>query len=146
MRRLANARVKARRWPWLAEYWLHIRTGRPLPRRWDDVERVHSLQASPLWRSLSRALGSYVAPTTNCRVTFFRAGEPSTDTTEVRFVPGDDSAGEWYVIDGPGLRHGTLMEEPHVGALAAALTQLLDRTEAAAAAPAPGCVGSPTAG
>jgi len=128
-RRLANARVKARRWPWLADYWLHVRTGRPLPNRWDDVERMESLQASPLWRSLSRALGSYVAPTTNCRVTFFRAGEPTADRTEVRFLPGDDRAGECYVIDGPGVSHGTLMEEPHVGSLATALTELLDRVE-----------------
>lgn len=125
-RRLANARVKARRWPWLADYWLHIRSGRPLPNRWDDVERVQSRQASPLWRSLSRALGSYVAPTTNCRVTYFRAGEPTGDRTQVRFLPGDDRAGGSYVIDGPGLSHETLMQEPHVGALATALMELLD--------------------
>ena len=141
-RRLANARVKVRRWPWLADYWLHVRTGRPLPNRWDDVERVQSVQASPLWRSLSRALASYVAPTTKCTVTFFRAGEPTADKTEVRFLPGGDGVGESYVIDGPGLSHGTVMEEPHVGALATALTELLDR--AGAAAPAHGWVESPT--
>lgn len=123
-RRLANAKVKLRRLPWLADSWLHVRTGRPLPDRWDDVERVQSLQVSPVWRSLNRALGSYVAPPTNCAVTFFRAGEATGDRTVVRFVPGADAC---CMIDGPGLSHETLMQEPHVGALAEALTDLLDR-------------------
>ena len=65
-RRLANTRVKVRRWPWLVDSWLHHRTGRPLPSRWDNVQRMQSPEASPLWTSLSRALGSYAAPTTNC--------------------------------------------------------------------------------
>ena len=93
--------------------------GRPRP--------VHSAQADPLWRSLSRALASYVAPTTSCTVTLFRAGDPTADRPRSGSFPVDDGPGECYVIDGPGVAHGTLMEEPHVGALATALTQLLDR-------------------
>lgn len=128
-RRLTNAAVKVRRLPWLFDAWIHARTGRPLPSRWDDIERVQSLQATPLWRSLSRALGSYVAPTTDCMVTLFRAGESSAETTTVRFIPGADGAREWYVIDGPGLSHESLLEEPHVGVVAKALTELLDRAD-----------------
>lgn len=135
-RRLANARTKARRWPWLADYWFHVKTGRPLPNRWDDVERIRTLDASPQSRLLSRALGSYVAPTTNCTVTLFRAGESTAGRTEVRFHPGADGADESYVFDGPGLSHETLMAEPHVARLADALMERLDRAG----------VDSPTAG
>ena len=118
--------MKLRRLPWLADQWLHERTGRPLPDRWDDLDRVHAAQADPLWRSLSRALASYVAPTISCTVTLFRAGDPTAERSEVRSLPADDGSGVCYVIDGPGVAHGTLMEEPHVGLLATALTELLD--------------------
>ena len=47
----------------------------------------------------------------------------------MRFVPGQLGTGESYVIDGPGLSHETVMEEPHVHALATALTELLDRAK-----------------
>ena len=119
-----------RRWPWSVDYWLHVKTGRRLSERWDDVERVQALHAFPLQRSLSLALGSYVAQHTNCSVTIFRAGDPTVATTEVRFVPGDEVTGDCYMIDGPGISHGGLMEEPFVGALANALTERLDRAGA----------------
>jgi acyl carrier protein len=122
-RRLVNAKTKIRRWPWLADHWFHVRTGRPLPERWDDVERVHALHAFPLQRSLSRALGNYVAPSTRCPVTTIRAGDPNVPTTGIHFVPGDD---ETYVVDGPGISHDTLMDEPFVGVVATVLTRLLD--------------------
>ncbi len=110
-RRRANASVKAQRWRWLADDWLHARTGRTLASRWDDVERMQS--PSPLWRALRRSMRAYTVPTTKCSVTFFRGGAPTADVTGVRFVPGNDGAGE-YVIDGPGVSHETLMAEPHV--------------------------------
>jgi thioesterase domain-containing protein len=128
-RRLANARTKTRSWPWLADHWLHVKTGRPLPNRWDDVERIRSMDASPRSRLLSRALERYVAPTTRCTLTMFRAGESTAGRTEVRFQPGGDGADESYVFDGPGVSHETLMEEPHVAKLADALTQRLDRAD-----------------
>lgn len=124
-RRLANARIKTERSLWLAERWLHARTGRPLPDRWNDTERVHALRVSPEWRSLTRALGSYVAPTTKCMVTLFRAGDPDTDKSAVEILPADGGE-EWYMVDGPGVSHDALMEEPHVTTLAAALSEILD--------------------
>jgi hypothetical protein len=53
----------------------------------------------------------------------FRAGDP-TAPPGIRFVPGHDRT---YLIDGPGVCHDALMDEPHVGALAAALTDVLAR-------------------
>jgi aspartate racemase len=122
-RRLTNAKIKIRRWPWLADHWLHVRTGRPLPERWDDVARVHALHASPLQRSLGRALGTYVAPATKCPVTTFRAGDPTVATTAIRVLPDD---GTTFIVDGPGVSHETLMDDQFVGAIADALTRLLE--------------------
>jgi amino acid adenylation domain-containing protein len=127
-RRFANVVMKARRFPWAADYWLHVRTGRPLSARWNDVARVEALNAFPLQRSLQRSLGTYVAPATHCPVTMFRAGDPHAPTTAVRRVPGDTTTDESYAVDGPGVDHDTLLDEPHVVALAAVLTERLART------------------
>ncbi len=54
----------------------------------------------------------------------FRAGDPGVATTHVRLVPGDDDT---YIVDGPGVSHDSLLEEPHVEAVASVFTQLLDR-------------------
>jgi len=124
-RRLANAVLKTRRSSRTASSWLRARVGVAVPDRWDLSRLANTRQTFPLWTPLSRALGSYVAPGTLCTPTFFRAGDPTATSIEVRFVPGDD-AGECYVIDGPGISHETLMDEPFVGALAIALTQQLD--------------------
>ncbi len=123
-RRYSNAKIKVRRWPWLADHWIHVRTGRPLSERWDDVERVHSLHASPLQRTLGRALGSYTTRTTNCTITTISSGDPTVATTGIRFLPGDDDS---YIVDGPGVSHETLMDEPFVSAVATVLTDLLER-------------------
>ncbi len=125
-RRSANARTKVRRAPWLVEHWFHTRTGRPLPERWDDVERVHVLQASPVWRSLSQALSEYVSPVTTCPITLFRAGSPTAPESAVRIVDRDAESARSYVIDGPGVSHETIMSEPHVQSLARALADALD--------------------
>jgi amino acid adenylation domain-containing protein len=122
-RRAANAKIKLRRWPWLASHWIHVRTGRPLSERWDDVARVQALHASPVQRTLGRALGTYVAPETRCPVATFRAGDPDASATHVRLLPGDDDT---YIVDGPGVSHLTLMEEPFVGEIAPVLARLLD--------------------
>jgi amino acid adenylation domain-containing protein len=122
-RRATNAKIKVRRWPWLASHWIHVRTGRPLSERWDDVARVQTLHASPVQRTLSRALGTYVAPATRCRIATFRAGDPTLSTTHVNLLPGDEDT---YIVDGPGVSHETLMEEPFVGAVVSVLTGLLD--------------------
>ena len=123
-RRYTNAKIKVRRWPWLADHWLHVRTGRPLSERWDDVERVQALHAFPLQRTLNRALGSYMAPTTKCTITTISAGDPTAATTDIRFLPGDDDT---YIVDGPGVSHETLMDEPFVSTVATVLTNLLGR-------------------
>jgi hypothetical protein len=57
----------------------------------------------------------------------FRAGDPYADTTTVRVLPPAEDGTNCYVIDGPGISHDSLMHEPHVGALAHALTEQLDR-------------------
>jgi hypothetical protein len=126
-RRVTNAITKARRLPWAADYWLHVRTGRPLSARWHDVERVAALHAFPLQRSLNRSLAAYIAPRTACRVTTFRAGDATATTTSIRVAPGNGTSGECYFVDSPGVCHDTLMDEPHVAALADALTERLDR-------------------
>jgi alpha-D-ribose 1-methylphosphonate 5-triphosphate synthase subunit PhnG len=126
-RRATNAITKARRLPWAADYWLHVRTGRPLSARWHDVERVAALHAFPLQRSLNRSLAAYIAPRTACPVTTFRAGDATATTTSIRVAPGTDTTGECYFVDSPGVCHDTLMDEPHVAALADALTERLDR-------------------
>jgi amino acid adenylation domain-containing protein len=123
-RRYTNAKIKVRRWPWLADHWLHVRTGRPLSERWDDVERVQALHAFPLQRTLNRALGSYMAPTTKCTITTISAGDPTASTTGIRFLPGADDT---YIVDGPGVSHETLMDEPFVSTVATVLTDLLGR-------------------
>jgi hypothetical protein len=64
-------------------------------------------------------------------VTLYRAGDPKAARTEVRALHGRHRAGECYLIDGPGVSHSTLLEEPHVVALAAALTELLARADGA---------------
>ena len=124
-RRLTNAALKTRRSLSTASAWLRARAGRPASDRWDVSRPAHARQAFPLWTPLSRALGSYVAPATICTPTFFRAGDANATSIEVRLVP-DDDGGECYMIDGPGISHETLMDEPFVGALAIALTQQLD--------------------
>src|SRR4029079_7461634 len=87
-------------------------------------------QMFPWLTPLIRALGSYLAPATISTPSFFRAGDATATSIEVRFVP-DDDAGECYMIDGPGISHETLMDEPFVGALAIALTRQLDRSPSA---------------
>jgi amino acid adenylation domain-containing protein len=124
-RRVMNAVLKTRRATHAVSSSLRARVGRPAPDRRDASRSERARQAFPLWTPLSRALGSYVAPTTICTPTFFRAGDATASSIEVRFVP-DDDAGECYMIDGPGISHETLMDEPFVGALAIALTQQLD--------------------
>ncbi len=125
-RRLMNAALKTRRATGEVSSWMRARVGRPAPDRWDPARSASTRQMFPLWTPLIRALGSYVAPATICTPTFFRAGDATATSIEVRFVP-DDDAGECYMIDGPGISHETLMDEPFVGALAIALTQQLDR-------------------
>jgi amino acid adenylation domain-containing protein len=129
-RRVTNAVTKARRLPWAADYWLHVRTGRPLSARWHDVERVAALHAFPLQRSLNRSLAAYIAPRTACPVTMFRAGDATATTTSIRVAAGTGTTGECYFVDSPGVCHDTLMDEPHVAALADALTERLDREPA----------------
>ncbi len=124
-RRLTNAVLKTRRSTRTLSSRIRAQIGRPPPDRWDVSRSTSERQAFPLWTPLSRALGSYVAPTTICTPTFFRAGDAAATSIGVRFVP-DDDAGECYMIDGPGISHETLMDEPFVGALAIALTQQLD--------------------
>jgi thioesterase domain-containing protein/aryl carrier-like protein len=124
-RRLTNAVLKTRRSTRTLSSRIRAHVGRPAPDRWDVSRSASERQAFPLWTPLSRALGSYVAPTTICTPTFFRAGDAAATSIGVRFVP-DDAAGECYMIDGPGISHETLMDEPFVGALAIALTQQLD--------------------
>jgi len=125
-RRLANARTKARRPLWLVIHQFHVRTGRPMSDRWDEIEWMPPGAESPLWRSLKRALATYVAPRTNCTITFFRAGTP-TARGGVRVLLGDEGTDECCVIDGPDVSHGALMFEPHVRLLANALAERLDR-------------------
>ena len=66
-------------------------------------------------RALGHAMKSYVVPATTCPLTLFRAGDPNVPVPAVRFVPGRDHT---YLIDGPGVCHDALMDEPHVAALA----------------------------
>ncbi|HEX4489808.1 MAG TPA: amino acid adenylation domain-containing protein [Acidimicrobiia bacterium] len=112
-RRLTNARTRVDARPRLGDY---VRVRRP-----GDAEPEW-----PLERALGRALKSYVVPVIGCPLTFFRAGDPSASTSAVRFV---DGAERTYLVDGPGVSHDTLMDEPHVGVLASALTDVLDRSD-----------------
>ena len=126
-RRLANARIKARRWPGLLVHWLRARTGHRLSDSSDDVEQQATLDAPPICTPLKLALASYIAPRTTCSTTLFRAGTPTVRGSHVRMVPADGGTDDCYVIDGPGVSHLTLMKEPHVRVLADALTERLDR-------------------
>ena len=63
-------------------------------------------------------------PVIGCPLALFRAGDPTVSASAVRFV---EDAERTYLVDGPGVSHDTLMDEPHIGALARALTDVLDR-------------------
>jgi thioesterase domain-containing protein/acyl carrier protein len=138
MRRLANARTKARRLPRLFIDRFHARD------RGDDVEQVGALYAPRVHRPLKIKRASYEAAPTTCTVTFFRSGVPTARRGHVRMVPEDEGTDECYVIDGPGVSHLTLMKEPHVGVLAKALTDRLDRIGDDGAARSSPSIGSPT--
>jgi amino acid adenylation domain-containing protein len=126
-RRLANARIKARRWPGLLLHRVRTHTGRLLSDGSDDVDRQATLDAAPICMPLKVALAAYIAPRTTCSTTFFRAGTPTVRGSHVHMVPGDEGTDDCYVIDGPGVSHFTLMKEPHVRVLANTLAERLDR-------------------
>ena len=118
--RWAKARTRARRWPRVVSGWFQARAGHQLPGGWDKVEGGEALHARPFWRPLKQALASYAAPETTCTVTFFHAGVPTVQESHVRMVPAHGRTEECYFIDGPGVSHHTLMQEPHVDVLASA--------------------------
>src|SRR5437763_144514 len=80
------------------------RSGRPLPEWYFENERDHAWKSLPTTSAMLRALDSYAAPSTRCKVTYFSAD------AHVR-AAADDAV---CLIDGPGITHHTLMKEPHV--------------------------------
>ena len=75
-----------------------------------------------------QAHSSYIAPRTNCSITYFHVGA-QTDPGRVQMLQEDEGSDECYVIDGPDISHVALMGEPHVRLLANALTDRLDRID-----------------
>ena len=130
-RRMANARIKAGRSVSLVIHWLHVRTRRS-PDHGSEIEQVEAGLETPLSGLLMRALRSYVAPRTNCSITYFRAGV-QTNRGRVQMLQGEKGTGDCYVIDGPDISHLALMGEPHVRLLANVLTDRLDRIDGALA-------------
>ena len=123
-RRVANARTKAQRSlsPVLDRLEVHAGLSR------SEAERAQYVSESPLWRLLKPALAAYVAPRTNCTITFFGTGVPKTPEG-LRLLSGEEGTDKLYVIDGPGISHGGLMFEPHVRLLASALADCLDQVD-----------------
>ena len=126
-RRVANARIKAGSSISLVIHWFQVHTGRS-PDHGSEIEQMEAGHETPLSRLLMQALGSYVAPRTNCSITYFRVGV-RTNRGRVQMLQGQDGTGDCYVIDGPDISHFVIMAEPHVRLLANALTECLDRID-----------------
>jgi thioesterase domain-containing protein len=116
-RRLRGVATGVRRRLWFAAHDHLLRTGRPLPRRLQDVGRVNY-----------RAMTSYVARACPCPLTLLSAEAASAESTLVpRWRPAAAGGIELHHLAGEGLEHLDVMHEPHVGALAETLTSCIER-------------------
>jgi thioesterase domain-containing protein len=116
-RRARNAMVKIQQRLWFAAHDHYVHTGRPLPRRLQDVEAVNY-----------RAVASYVAPQSPCRMTLLMAERDERDERLFQLWRGLALGGvEMHRIAVKGVDHLLVLKEPHVRAVAKTLTACIER-------------------